>query len=158
MIRTQGRILLRNDSLCVWVKTSQLQSPLPSSRYAPSIWQRRRKKSNTCHLSDGPRAANTCHLSVRPQFKGTACRSERDTAARRQTAGCRQQVSKPSPDSPGKPTSRRRRGTPAGTRCDRPRALRARGAPPARPPAPSPLRQWLSPWPSRGTSSLLPLP
>ena len=40
-----------DDSQCVWVKTSQLLRPLPSSRYAPSIWQQRRKKANTCQAS-----------------------------------------------------------------------------------------------------------
>lgn len=143
----------RNDSLCVWVKTSQLQRPLPSSRYAPSICQcqrRRREEAMRIQLSDR-QAAPLVHVRPR-RFKGRR---------RRRCAGPEEMPARPgAQDSPGTPTSRRRRGTLAGTRCGRPHARPAPGAPPApRPPAPPPLRQRLSLWPSpgeRGSSLLRP--
>jgi hypothetical protein len=74
----------RNDSLCVWVKTSQLQRPLPSSRYAPSICQcqrRRREEAMRVQLSDRQTGSSAC-ICPPSSVQGTAatavCRTGRD--------------------------------------------------------------------------------
>jgi hypothetical protein len=93
------------------------------------------------------------HTGAPPPLAPAPAKSARPAAAR---AGAEETVpgerKEPSElgcgRSPGKPTSRRRRGSPAGTRSGPPRARPAR-APPARPPPPPRRQQCPSPLPSR---------